>query len=257
MKMKFDKKLFRKKKFWQVTVMTVITVWFAVMVFNRPDWRTADMSSSGLAPKPEETSEAVVQVYAARTFSWRGYFSVHTWVATKEKDAPDYMVYQVVGFYLRQRGNVIFAEKDIPDRKWYGAMPYIIQELRGEVAEQAIPKIREAAFSYPFARYYSPWPGPNSNSFVAHIIRSVPELTVELPPNAIGKDWIEDGKIFGPSESGTGFQISLFGLLGITVGKAEGFEVNVLGLDFGVDFLNPAIKLPLIGRVGFKDEPID
>lgn len=44
----------------------------------RGDWRTASHESSGLAPTPSQTPEAVVQVYAARAFAWRGAFSVHT-----------------------------------------------------------------------------------------------------------------------------------------------------------------------------------
>ena len=44
------------------------------------DWRTADRSSAGIAPDPRNTPEAVVQVYAARAFNWRGALAVHTWV---------------------------------------------------------------------------------------------------------------------------------------------------------------------------------
>src|SRR6266567_1839912 len=36
---------------------------------------------------------------------------------------------------------------------------------------------------------YRIWPGPNSNSFVATILRAVPELAVSLPPNAVGRDF--------------------------------------------------------------------
>jgi hypothetical protein len=30
----------------------------------------------------------------------------------------------------------------------------------------------------------------------------------------------------------------------------EGIEVNLLGLNFGIDFKSPALKLPGIGRLG-------
>lgn len=253
--MDLKKIVHNRKRIWQIVLMAAITIWFAAMALSSSDWRTADMSSAGLAPNPKEVKEAVVQVYAARTFNWRGYFAVHTWVAAKEKNAATYKTYQVIGFYLRRNGTAVVIQNDIPDRKWYGAMPEVLQELRGEDAERAIPEIAKAANSYPYSQYYNPWPGPNSNSFVAHIIRHVPELTVELPPNAIGKDWINRGDIFGRSESGTGYQLSLMGLFGITLGKAEGFEINILGLNFGIDILNPALKLPLIGRIGFKDKP--
>ena len=52
------------------------------------------------------------------------------------------------------------------------------------------------------------------------------------------------------SPSGTGFQFSIYGLLGLTLGLNEGIEVNIIGLNFGLDFLRPAIKIPFAGRLG-------
>lgn len=194
-----------------------------------------------------------MQVYAARAINWRGWFAVHTWISTKERNADHYTVYQVMGWQLRRTGSSVMINEDIPDRYWYGAEPQLIDDVRGAAAELAIPKIKEAAASYAYAGTYSVWPGPNSNTFISHIIRNVPELKVELPPHAIGRDWIGQGDIFGPSESGTGYQVSLLGALGATIGKAEGLEVNILGLTFGADLLRPALKLPFIGRVGMSD----
>lgn len=220
------------------------------------DWRTADRSSVGIAPKPEDAREAIVHVYGARAINWRGNFSLHCWIATKEKNADHYITYHVTGFRIESRGTSIQIEPDIPDRKWFGSAPYLIEELRGPKAEAAIPKIRQAAQEYPNARVYRAWPGPNSNTFISHIIRNVPELGVELPPNAIGKDWIEDGDFFAFSESGTGVQFSAFAVLGLTLGLAEGFELNILGLNFGVDLWRPALKLPIVGRLGFADASV-
>lgn len=219
-------------------------------------WRTADRSSVGIAPTPLEAKEAIVQVYVARTFRWHKYLAVHSWVAIKEKGALNYEVFHVVGWQARRGGSAIRAGYDVPDRKWYGSIPYIITDLRGEKAEAAIPQVRAAIESYKYQNFYRLFPGPNSNSFVSHIIRNVDELQVELPPNAVGKDWIDDGDFFAWSESGTGVQVSLFGLLGFTLGLAEGIEVNLLGLTFGVDILRPALKLPAIGRLGFEDAPV-
>src|SRR5256885_11231355 len=50
--------------------------------------------------------------------------------------------------------------------------------------------------------------------------------------------------------SGGGFQLSLLGLLGVLASGVEGFEVNVLGLAFGIDPFSPALRLPLVGRLG-------
>jgi hypothetical protein len=57
------------------------------------------------------------------------------------------------------------------------------------------------------------------------------------------------------SPSGTGVQLSLLGLLGVTAGAEEGLELNVLSLTFGVDVKRPALKLPVVGRLGFSRLP--
>src|SRR6185295_19235111 len=98
-------------------------------------------------------------------------------------------------------------------------------------------KLPAAAASYPYAQTYSAWPGPNSNTFVAHLGRQIPELRLDLPSTAIGKDYLPDGAVFARTPSGTGYQVSLSGLLGVLVGQDEGLELNLLGLVTGVDLL--------------------
>lgn len=219
------------------------------------DWRTADRSSSGLAPNPADVREAVVQVYAARAFNWRGALGVHTWIAVKPRDADQYTVHQVMGWRRYSNLPVVVSSHDIPDRNWFGARPELLADLRGPVAAEAIPRIEAAVASYPFDHEYALWPGPNSNTFTAHVGREVPELGMDLPTTAIGKDFLTNGSILERAPSGTGGQLSLFGLLGITVAREEGLEVNVLALNFGIDVLHPAIKLPGIGRLGMSKSP--
>jgi hypothetical protein len=77
----------------------------------------------------------------------------------------------------------------------------------------------------------------------------VPELRLDLPANALGKDWLP-GTIVDRTPSGTGWQLSLAGLLGVAVGLEEGLELNVLGLNVGVDPGELALRLPGFGRVG-------
>ena len=50
--------------------------------------------------------------------------------------------------------------------------------------------------------------------------------------------------------SGTGYQLSLFGALGVLVARTEGLELNILGLSLGIDFARPGVMLPGIGRLG-------
>lgn len=220
------------------------------------DWRTASRDSAGLAPLPAQEPDAIVQVYAARAINWRGWFAVHTWIATKERGADHYTVYDVMGWQLRRTGTSVRIETNIPDRRWFGAMPHLVAELKGEQAQIAIPKIDKAAKDYPYAGSYRLWPGPNSNTFTSYILRRTPEIGVELPAHAIGRDWLVGGKIVSTSETGTGYQLSLYGLLGITAGLRDGLEVNILGLSFGIDVLRPALKLPFIGRVGIADAAV-
>ena len=213
------------------------------------DWRTASQEPVGLAPDPATSLEAVVQVYAARTWGWKGNFGVHTWVAVKPAQAPAYTVYEVIGWRLRRGGTVLAVSERNPDAHWFGNAPEVLAEKRGAEAEALIPKIEAAVKAYPYANEYSVWPGPNSNTFTAWIARAVPELKVDLPPTAIGKDFIGD-RIVASAPSGSGVQISLGGLFALTASGVEGLEVNLLGLTFGIDPFSPALKLPLIGRIG-------
>lgn len=213
------------------------------------DWRTASHEPAGLAPDARTTSEAVIQVYGARTWGWKGAFGVHTWVAVKPENAEAYTVYEVIGWRRRYSDTVVSVQTRAPDARWYGSMPELYADKRGPVAQKLVERIEAAAKAYPHAGEYGLWPGPNSNTFTAWITRAVPELEADLPPTAIGKDYIP-GSIVGSAPSGSGFQFSLNGLLGITASGVEGLEINVLGLAFGVNPFDPSIRLPLVGRLG-------
>jgi hypothetical protein len=126
-------------------------------------------------------------------------------------------------------------------------MPELYADKRGEGVDELIKRIDEAARTYPFAGEYGLWPGPNSNTFTAYLTRHVPELGVDLPGTAIGKDYLRDDIVHTPP-SGRGLQVSLAGLLGFTASSVEGLEVNVLGLSFGVG--PSGLKLPFVGRIG-------
>lgn len=214
------------------------------------DWRGASRAAVGLAPNPLVTSEPVVQVYAARTVRWRGYFGVHTWIAVKPRDATEFTVYEVNGWRMRRNASALMITDRIPDARWFGASPSLLADLRGDAAAPLIARIHDAANRYPWADTYRVWPGPNSNTFTAFVLRDVPELRVDMPATAIGKDYL-GATLFAKAPSGTGAQVSLFGVLGVLAGVEEGVEVNVLGLTFGVDPKQLSLKLPLAGSVGF------
>ena len=214
------------------------------------DWRTASRESTGIAPDPATNPQPVVQVYAARAFSWRGTFAVHPWIAVKKKNAESYKVYQIIGWRARRGLSSLVIHYDEPDRRWFNAEPEILVDIQGPEASVLIDKIDEAAKRYPFANEYTLFPGPNSNTFVAWIGRQIPELQLDLPPTAIGKDYLGEGKILDTAISGTGYQLSLAGLLGVTLAREEGLEINLAGLSFGIDPGDLALRLPLLGNVG-------
>ena len=218
------------------------------------NWWEARRDSSALAPDPATTSEAVVEVYAARAYNWRGAFGVHTWIASKAAGADHYLRYEVIGWRLYRGLPAVSVGRGIPDGYWYGNRPEKLRSYRGAAAAALIGKIAAAAERYPFPDSYHVWPGPNSNTFTAFIAREVPELALDLPPHAIGKDFPTNGSIVDRAPSGSGYQLSLFGVLGLLLAKEEGLEVNVLGLTFGIDAFRPALKLPGIGRLGLPED---
>lgn len=216
------------------------------------NWRTASREPAGLAPDPAVTREAVVQVYAARAVRWRGVFGVHTWIAVKPTDAANFTIHEVMGFRLRRTGTSVVTRVRAPDAYWYGNRPELLRDVRGPGVDALIERIESAVHRYPYADTYRLWPGPNSNTFVAWVTREVPELRVDLPPHAIGKDYLGLLPV-ARTPSGTGAQVNVFGLAGVAVGWEEGLELNLLGLTFGIDPASRSLKLPLLGRIGPRD----
>ena len=79
--------------------------------------------------------------------------------------------------------------------------------------------------------------------------REAAGLAVDLPSTAIGKHFIGTSDLFGPAQSNTGIQVSLFGILGLTIAVDEGIELNVLSLGVDFDPLDLGMRLPGVGRL--------
>jgi Protein of unknown function (DUF3750) len=206
---------------------------------------TAENADS-VALDPIPTNEPVVQVWGARTRGAKGIFGVHTWVAVKPRGVAEYTVYEVIGWRLRWADSAVVIRNRAPDQ-WFGADGELYAEKRGPGVEALIERIDKAARDYPYAQTYTVWPGPNSNTFTAWIARAVPELEVDLPATAIGKDYLGSSMV-SSAPSGKGFQFSLRGLFGVAASSVDGFELNLLSLNFGVS--SSGIKLPIVGRIG-------
>jgi hypothetical protein len=228
-------------------------LWWLARDDLAPSWNTADWSSAKLLPDPGAHEPAIVRIYAARTGRWRGIVAHHSWIVVKPKGALRYTRYDKVGW-----GSPVRTDAWPADARWFGNTPQLVTAMDGEEAERVIPDIRRAVAEYPYRSFgdYRVWPGPNSNTFVAHVIGRVPGFSVAMPPTALGKDFHALTDIVALTPSRTGVQVQLGGYLGVSVGWVEGVELNVLGLVAGFDLRRPALKLPGWGRLGWPMEAV-
>jgi len=210
-------------------------------------WSQWDRTVASPLGEAASHPEARVLIMSGRTRGWKGAVAVHSWVVVKREKERTWRRYDVAGW-----GNPVRLNWWPPDL-WFGEAGEVIADVKGEEAQALIPRIEATIRAYPYSHEgdYRIWPGPNSNTFVAAVLRAVPELGATMPPNAVGRDF-RPLPYVGLTDSGTGIEASLWGLVGVKFGWVEGIEVNVLGLVAGIDLRHPALKVPAFGRVGFE-----
>ena len=175
----------------------VIGVLTFVVLFAASLWATSlaiepEPVGAAEAPHPESHPGAVVQVYGADVWGFRGKFAIHTWVATKGENETEYTIYQVIGWRARRGRSVVAVSEGDPARPWFGSPAVLLHDERGPGTQALVEQVRAAVDAYPFPHEYTMWPGPNSNSFVAWIGLQVPELNLDLPTKAIGQAWMKN-----------------------------------------------------------------
>lgn len=171
-----------------LALMAVVVIAFSIwMVVSVPEVKGIGEAK---APDPSSHPGAVVQVYGAKVWGFRGRFAIHTWVATKEENADHYRIYQVIGWKLHRGQSVLSISSGMPDKPWFRSPPILLHHRDGPQTEALIEQIHLAALRYPYSREYTMWPGPNSNSFTAWIGLEVPVLGLSLPTKALGKVWM-------------------------------------------------------------------
>ncbi|MDD9910798.1 MAG: DUF3750 domain-containing protein [Ahrensia sp.] len=211
---------------------------------DRPSrWNHADWSSAGILAKKPDVDEAAVYVMSARTGGLKGAFASHSWLVIKTPGVARYDRYEVVGWGTPVRKNAYDA-----DARWYSNNPRIEQQITGDAARRLIPQIEQAVASYRWRNPgdYTIWPGPNSNTFVASVIRAVPDFRAETPSTAVGRDYPADGRWIGRTGDGSWFA-SLGGYAGVVLGADHGLELNFLGLVAGFNPKRLEIKVPSFG----------
>jgi hypothetical protein len=202
-------------------------------------WRTADWGSSRLLAEARSVPEARVMILAARTGRWKSIFAEHMSIVLKPEGASAWTRYDVVGW-----GSPVRRDAWPADALWYGNRPYVVAEISGEEAAALIPRIEASIAAYPYSA---------RGAYTVWVVRNTEGFSAELPPVAIGKDWLGSGLAAGRAPSGTGFTLSAWGTFGLTLAVEEGIELSILGTAIGIDPNDLAVKLPSLGKLSLRD----
>ena len=140
--------------------------------------RARGATPTGRAPaccrRPRRTQQARLIVFTGTAGAWKGIFAVHSWIVFKRAGdrALDAATTWSAGASRCAPTTGRSTAAGTATRR--GPSP----TSRGADAERLIPRVEAAvaAYSYAQAGDYRVWPGPNSNTFVAAVLRAVPEL---------------------------------------------------------------------------------
>ncbi len=153
-------------------------------------------------------------------------------------------------------GNPVRINGWAPDGRWFGDVPRVLIDVRGAAAQAADPagagarsKTTATATTATTASGRARTATPSSPPCCAPC-RSWRHAAAERRRPRLPR-W----PYAGLTDSGTGVELSLWGLLGFKLGWVEGVELNLLGLVAGLDLRHPAVKLPGFGRVGSTTAP--
>lgn len=134
-----------------------------------------------------------------------------------------------------------------------GGPAVVLAGWEGEEAARLARTLARESPLYPHCHRYLAWPGPNSNTYVAAMLREA-GLSLDLPASMIGRQWGRfAGFDLGAPPGGWGLALDT-PVMGLTIGVREGIEARVLALPVGVDPWPPALRIPLgDGRIGWDE----
>jgi hypothetical protein len=128
-----------------------------------------------------------VELRYASLPSFLGLVASHYWFVVFDADeAHRWEVWQTKNAGGRAIGHV-HCDLKPPDAGVGGGPARIAAEWTGAEA-LSIKKVLEAAHAYPFCQHYRYWPGPNSNTFAAWVLREA-GIPHPLARRAIGRNY--------------------------------------------------------------------
>lgn len=175
-------------------------------------------------------------VYAMRGPGRERDVSTVTLTSVDGKEFPYEVIDERVGYIDRYAGGPYAPATGVLLGEWTGA------EAR------RILDVLQRPDDYPYVDTYHLWPGPNSNTYAAWVMREA-GVSIDLHPMQVGKDYLGLWG-FGAwlTSTWSGVQVET-PIVGAKVGLLDGIEVHVLALTLGVDTWPPALKTPF-GRFG-------
>lgn len=188
------------------------------------------------------TDQLVVQLRHATLRMPLRPFAVHYWFAVGAAGTIDWQrweVWQKPNCCPTSWGHVHLNLMP-PDSAVGGGPCRINCEWRGAAARR-IAAMLATPTEYPYWHRYHYWPGPNSNTYAAWVLRAA-GISPDLDPRAFGKDFRGD---WGFSAGwGKGHMHCETPLIGIRINHIAGLEIHLLGATFGLGFSPLRIKTP-------------
>jgi hypothetical protein len=159
---------------------------------------------------------------------WYTVFAEHSWIDMKNGDEDSWQRVEIYNATSGPEVSSITAEK-VRTTHRFGNRSSVLSVAVGEEARLAIPVIR--TFTERYELDYEAWPGPNSNTFISDLLDATDGIDAQLHHNAAGKDFP-------------------WGYFDLGFDSSGGIELHLMQLTLGISFWPPAIKLPLLPRLG-------
>jgi hypothetical protein len=224
-----------------------LLVWLIVCLAGVGYGRLYPGTSTPLTPAP---AEPVVQLRCAPLPGALSYVAVHYWFVELDPDEGRWHRWEL--WQEADAGGTSWGHvhKDLiaPQAGLNRFPPQVMAEWRGGAARDLRAALA-ASPDYPHRGRYLAWPGPNSNTYIAWVLRRA-GVAADLDPRGIGRDYL--GIVgAGTTTTRTGLQVET-PVVGLKVGALDGVELHFFYFTFGLDTWPPAVKTPL-GRVGFPE----